>query len=201
MTLAVFRWITSITSVCQVFIVIGHAVSHTAWEYLQGVRVPSVQAAQMQLFRKEIQVFWCISSYYFVLSMALYHLPVGLAAKAFRCVPYQGPFLVPSYSISALLRKLFFSLGVTLWCIHFTVSLGFDTWCIWNSAPALPGVPNIVFFIVLKWIRGIHFYLCSTKRFLFFWQGMENCSSGCQDKCSKCITLYWKPLLKGYEDD
>lgn len=135
----------------------------------------------MQLFRQKIQLPSCISSYFLIPSMAAHYLVVVLAMRTFRTTP------VPSYSFSALqIKELFLNLGVTPLCIHFSVLLDFGICRILNSAPAVPPVTNLGFFIVLK--SYITFYQCSTNKICFFLQGMENCSPGCQNKHSKCTT-------------
>lgn len=57
------------------------------------------------------------------------------------------------------------------WCntfVHSSVSLGFDTCSILNSAPAVPLVANLVCFIDLKEKGGINFYQCFTNQWGFF---------------------------------
>lgn len=141
----------------------------------------------MQLFRQKIQLPSCISSYFLIPSMAAHYLVVVLAMRTFRTTPV--PSCVPSHSFSALqIKELFLNLGVTPLCIHFSVSLDFGICRILNSAPAVPPVANLGFFIVLKRKSYITFYQCSTNNICCFLQGMENCSPGCQNKHSKCTT-------------
>lgn len=92
--------------------------------------------------------------------MTAYFLPVVLAARTSKTASI--PPLVPPCSFSALQGKeLFLSLGVTLLCIQWSVSLGFDTCSILNSAPGVPPVANLIYFIDLKEKGDVNFYQCS----------------------------------------